>query len=366
MRRQIYGLTGIGIILCLALTGCGEGSGRAQVNLPSPQTISKLAEEIAAAEGTATVEGQAPVAGAEPADTGQPAEIRLLCSTGRQDGENEAQAQEAVLELYQNIELEEYLGECIHIVNSDAWQETMADNMIEGARSYTLQQGEEILLSVQIGYDISGVLYTNVWYLKEGSMILLKQQGSVVQLTLAGVTDGVYDGSFERCTIDGATGEIRREQGTYSQGVPTGEHSVMVKQGSGEGDAYDLWNMRDSFAYETSVTEYDEEGNVIEPTPTPTPEPTATPKPTTKPKPSATPKPSSTPMPSATPEPTPTPAPPAPQEPAATPEPTPAPTPAPQEPAATPEPTPEPTPTPAPPSEPSTGDVDIEWSDDIL
>ena len=364
MRRRIYSLTVLGAVLCLTLTGCGD-SGRTWVNLPSPKTISDLAEEIAAAEGVTAAEGQTPAAGAEPmdtdgsgggeqsTDTDRSGEIKLLCSTGSRESAKDAQAQETVMELYHNMELEEYLGECIHIVNSDAWYDAVADNMIEGARFYTLQQGEEILLSVQVGYDISGALYTNVWYLKEGGMILLKQQGGVVQLTLAGVTNDAYDGSFERCTIDGNTGEIRREEGTYSQGVPTGEYSVMVKKGSGEGDPYDLWNMRDSFAYETSVTEYDEQGNVIEPAPTPTPEAT--------PKPSATKKPTATQKPAATPEPTPTPAPPA-----ADPVPTPVPQnpPAVQTPAPTPEPTP--TPTPVPPSEPSSGEVDIEWSDDIL
>lgn len=375
MRRRKYSRMILGTVLCLALTGCGD-SGRTRVDLPSPKTVSGLAEEIAAAEGitaaegVTTAEGQAPVAGAGPAGVDGSTEIRLVCSTGNREDEKEAQAQEAVMELYQNIELEEYLGECIHIVDSDAWYDTLADNMIEGARTYTLQRGEEILLSVQIGYDISGEFFSNIWYLKEGSMILLKQQGNVVQLTLAGVADDVYDGSFERCTIDGATGEIRREEGTYSRGVPTGEYSVMVKEGSGKGDPYDLWNMRDSFAYETSVTEYDGQGNVVEPTPTPTPE--ATPKPTATPKPSATKKPAATPKPTATPEPdaepVPTPAPPAadpaPQTPAPQTPPaaqTPAPTPAP-----TPEPTPAPTPTPAPPSEPSSGEVDMEWTDDIL
>lgn len=383
MRRRTYSLAVLGVVLCLALSGCGDDSGRARVNLRSPEEISSLAEQIAAAEGlipaagVAVAEGLAPEAGAGH-ETVQ--EIRLLCNTGTPEGEKEARAQEAVMELYQNIELEEYLGECIHIVSSDAWYDAVADHMIEGARAYTLQKGEEILLNVQVGYDISGELYSNVYYLKEGSMILLKQQGSIVQLTLAEVTNEVYNGSFESCTIDSATGDIRREQGTYSQGIPTGKHSVIVKKGSGEGDACDLWNMRDNFNYETSVTEYDENGSVIEPTPEPTPEPASTPsaapKPTATPKPAATPTPTPVPTPEPapvpqTPEPTPEPTP-APQTPAPTPEPTPTPAPTP-EPTPTPTPTPEPTPTPTPaptptptPSEPSSGEVDIEWSDDIM
>ena len=71
------------------------------------------------------------------------------------------------------------------------------------------------------------------------------------------------------------------------------------------------------------------------------------------PKPTAKPKPASTPKPAATPTPTPTPAP---QQPAPTPQPAPQPTP---------QPTPEPTPTPAPPQNEG-GDVDIDWTPDIM
>lgn len=368
------------------MTGCGDGS-KIEVSSLDPQPISTPGGENLPPEGQTSAEGQAPAAGAEPEAAG---EIRLLCSTGM-PGE-ESRVTEAVTELYRNMEVEEYLGECIHIVNSESWYDTLAADMIEGARSYTLQQGDEILLSVQVGYNISGEFYSNVWYLKEGEMILLKQEGSAVQMILAEVKEGVYEGSFEKCTIDSATGEVRREQGTYSGGRPTGEYSVMVKKGNGEGDAFDLWNMRENFAYETTVTQYDDQGNRIEPTPeaTATPEATTTPKPAATPKPTATPKPAATPKPTATPEPTPappaaTPAPPPPvvtaapdptppppvvtaapePTPVPTPEPTPAPTPEPT-PAPTPEPTPEPTPTPAPPDQPGSGDVDIEWSDDIL
>lgn len=374
----------MGTALCILLTGCGEG-GDIEVSSLDPQPITLPGEESSSTEGQTTAEGQAPAAGAEPETAG---EIRLLCSTGMPE-EKEARITEAVTELYRNMEVEEYLGECIHIINGESWYETLAADMIEGARSYTLQQGDEVLFSVQIGCNIGGKFYSNVWYLKEGETILLKQEGSVVQLILAEVRNGVYDGSYEKCTIDSATGEIQREQGTYSEGHLTGEYAVMVRAGNGEGDAFDLWNMRENFAYETTVTHYDDQGNRVEPTATP--EPTSTPKPTATPKPAATPKPTATPQP--TPEPTPappaatpepTPAPPAatpeptPAPPAATPAPTPAPTPVPTPeptpvptptptPAPTPEPTPAPTPTPTPaPDQPGSGDVDIEWSEDIM
>ena len=173
-------------------------------------------------------------------------------------------------------------------------------------------------------------------------MVLLKQEGSLVQVTMAQLKDNLYDGSFEQVTIDSETGAIRIEHGTCAQGLRVGEYSVMVKPGTGAGDPYDLWSMREDVSYETTVTEYDAQGNEIQPEPTPTPEPTATPKPTKKP--TATPKPTPTPEPTPEPTPQPTPQPPVIQNP--------------QPPASTPEPTPQPTPTPS--SGPSSGDVDIE------
>ena len=254
---------------------------------------------------------------------------------------------QAVEELYQNMELEEYLGEGIHMVSNESWYETMAADLVEGARTYLLQKGDEILFTVQVGVTISRERYSNAYYCKEDNMVLLKQEGSLVQVTMAQLKDNLYDGSFEQVTIDSETGAIRIEHGTCAQGLRVGEYSVMVKPGTGAGDPYDLWSMRENFSYETTVTEYDAQGNEIQPEPTPTPEPTATPKPTKKP--TATPKPTPTPEPTPEPTPQPTPQPPVIQNP--------------QPPASTPEPTPQPTPTPS--SGPSSGDVDIEWSPDI-
>lgn len=338
MKRKINFLTAAAIF-CLLLTGCGDGSGDMQAELLEPETVG------------ATGSGKASEAEAEPEPTAEP-EIKLLCSAGHTE-EEDLQVRQAVEELYQNMELEEYLGEGIHMVSNESWYETMAADLVEGARTYLLQKGDEILFTVQVGVTISGERYSNAYYCKEDNMVLLKQEGSLVQVTMAQLKDNLYDGSFEQVTIDSETGAIRIEQGTCAQGLRVGEYSVMVKAGTGAGDPYDLWSMRENFSYETTVTEYDAQGNEIQPEPTPTPEPTATPKPTKKP--TATPKPTPTPEPTPEPAPQPTPQPPViqnPQPPASTPEPTPQPTP-----------TPEPTPTPS--SGPSSGDVDIEWSPDI-
>lgn len=157
-RKSIKGMAAVMAVLCVALTGCGDGS-KIEVSSLEPQPIFTPGGENLPPEGQTSGEGSAPAAGAEPEAAG---EIRLLCNTGIPGEEEESRVTEAVMELYRNMEVEEYLGECIHIVNSESWYDTLAADMIEGARSYTLQQGDEILFSVQVGYNISGELYSNV------------------------------------------------------------------------------------------------------------------------------------------------------------------------------------------------------------
>lgn len=236
-------------------------------------------------------------------------EIKLLYNTGKLKEEEEAAALDALESLYRNLSAEEYLGESIHMVCSEEWFETMSVRLYEGCRSYTLQQGETVLLSVQVGYDISGEPYSNVCYqADESSLSLLKQTGSQVSLLQTGLSDGEYDGTFETWKIDSEQGQITKEQGTYSQGVPVGEYSVSTYQGV-TGDAFDLWTNRENMVYETKSITYDEQGEVIaestpEPTAAPTKDPAATKAPTATKKPTATQKPSQTQTPVQTPAPT--------------------------------------------------------------
>lgn len=343
MNKNIRNICVLGVALMLTFSGCGDGQMTAETLNPEPLETGLPEDEITASREIEQLE----------AENAQRDVVKLYCNAREMNGEESPEAEEMIKTLYQNMELEEYLGEAIHAVTNETWYDVLTDGMIEGSRTYTMQKGEELLLLVQIGYRMEGQPYSSVCYFDNdaGSIRVLQQEDSKVQLVQAGVKDGVYDGAFELLRIDSATGEILRESGTYANGIRTGEYTTEVRKGTGEGDAFDLWSMRDEFAYESSTRNYDQDGNEIEETPEPTPEPTPTP---TK-KPSATPKPTATP----TPEPTPTP----------TPEPTPAPTPAPTPtptPAPTPTPTPEPTPTPTPSYEEpiiTGGDDEHDWQD---
>lgn len=267
-----------GALLTGLLTGCGDGSEEA------------LNESSGAHGMPEAVQMEGVAATAEPEQEQETTELKAVYSTGELTEEEEAEVLESMKTLQQNLQLEEYLGEAIHMVSGAEWFETMTPGLYEGCRSYTLQQGGKVLLSVQVGYDIAGDTFSNVFFpAEDGSVIVLKQQGSKVSLMQAGVSEGKYDGAFVTWQIDGAAGEIRKEEGTYSKGVLVGEYTESVYQGAA-GDNFDLWTNRENMAYETSTITYDEQG---EPVATATPVPTAAP---TK-KPSATPKPAVNPTP---------------------------------------------------------------------
>ncbi|MCI8287773.1 MAG: hypothetical protein HFH89_09005 [Lachnospiraceae bacterium] len=332
IMKRIYGMTA-GVLMAAALTGCGDGT---------DEVVSESSISVVEA---VTITNE-PVNAEPESQESLPAEKELMYSSGQLTAEEEDEIQEAMKTLYQNLEVPEYVGEGIHMVSSAEWEETMSHRLYEGCRSYTLQEGERMLLSVHVGYDIPGNFYANICYLGEDdSLILLKQADGITWIMQTGVSEGEYNGAFEIWLIDSKSGHIVKETGTYSKGVIVGEYTKSEYTGAA-GEAFDLWTNREGFSYETTTVNYDEQGEIV-PTPTPVPTATPTPKPTNKP--AVTSKPVKTPTPTQAPTP----------EPQPEPEPDPEPDPQPD-----PQPTPEPPQEPAPPS--AGGDTDIEWSPDLM
>lgn len=341
--------------MAVGVTGCGDGS---EDFGDKPENMAVVVDPVTIPESDLPSDNREPEAsGVDVLSEG----IALSYATGNLTPEEEAAVTEHMKILHQNLEVDDYLGEAIHMVSSGEWFENMTPQFYEGCRSYSLMKDGTLLLSVQVGYDIEGKPYVNVCYQKEDEILLLKQAQGITWLLQTGVAEGKYEGAFDLWQFDTEAGEIRREQGTYNQGIVVGEYTQSVYD-QAQGEAFDLWTNRENFEYEKTTTTYDEQGQPVpEATPTPevTPTPKPTPKPTQKPAPTPTPKPTQKPTP--TPEPDPTPEP----EPDPTPEPEPDPTPEP-EPDPTPVPTPTPEPTSPPDSGPSQGDNDVEWSPDDL
>lgn len=131
------------MMLVAMLTGCGDGSEEV-----SSQAGNAFGMPEAVSMGEVKTSVSSSNAGTEST------EIELLYSTGNLTAEEEKAVQETMEALYQNLDVEEYLGESIHAVCGEPWVTTMAVRLYEGCRSYTLHFGEEILLSVQVGYDM--------------------------------------------------------------------------------------------------------------------------------------------------------------------------------------------------------------------
>ncbi len=360
-NRWIY-CVATGILTAVLFTGCGDGS-----ETGSEGKISDVLEPIAL---TGTPDPGSEQAAGEPDGTAEPASGEGSSqSSGLEDLSPEIASVvlESLENLKQNLELPEYLGEAIHLVSSEEWFASVAVELQEGSRSYVIGGAGEPSLSVQVGYDTEEKPYVNATYQADGQILLLTYAKEVAWLLQTGVSGGAYNGAFEEWQINGGTGYILKETGTYVNGILVGQYTKAEYTG-GPGDIFDLWTNRDNFEYRITELNYNEQGQV---------EPVSSATPAATQKPSATDRPVRTTAPTSAPTakpPQPTQVPPEPTQ--APPEPTqapPEPTQAPPEPTqAPPEPTqapPEPTqvppePTQAPPSE--GGDTDIEWSPDMM
>lgn len=174
--------------------------------------------------------------------------------------EDAGAAEEAEL-LLQNLELPEYFGEAIHMLESKSWMDAMMPKLYEGKRSYFLGRDGQAVLSIQVGYDNTGEAFSHVWYLgTDGQVTYLHKVGSITEVLTTSLAEGVYDGAFDLWTLDGGTGNVYREQGTFAKGIFTGAYTMSVYNGTGAGSAFDLWNNRETFAYTTYTGNFDAEG----------------------------------------------------------------------------------------------------------
>ena len=235
VRKWIY-RAAVCILPLAMLAACGDGSEAAM----DEKTLNTL-EMVAMDDDTSPEEGP----GEELAD-----EISLQYLTGDLTPEGQAQVLEAMTDLQRNLEIPEYLGEGIHLVSDAAWLETMSRELYEGSRNYVLQRGGEMLLSVQVGLDMEGKVSVNVFYPgQEGKVLVLKHEDGAIWMLQTGLADGKYDGAFEIWQMNGTTGHIRREQGSYAAGTVVGEYTKSEYAGA-PGDVFDMWTNRENFVYE--------------------------------------------------------------------------------------------------------------------
>ena len=215
-------------------------------------------------------------------------------------------------EMQNDLELTEYLGESVNLIDSEDWFTTMMPKLKEGQRNYYLERDSQPLLYVQTGYTEEGQCFSRVWYTGSDTKRFLSQEGATIRLvtvTAAGADENIADpaetenpdaaqetgtteararenttteisdttapladtpetmkdwnGTFEAWSVDSATGSITHEQGTMQGGVLTGDYTCDVHTGEGALDVYSLWNNREGMEYITYTGSFDSEGKIL-------------------------------------------------------------------------------------------------------
>ena len=160
-----------------------------------------------------------------------------------------------------NLELPEYLDESVNLISASGWINTMMPKLFEGRRSYFLQEDGQTILTIQVGYDEAGMPYSNVWYHGENDQLLLLQyQNQTIRLLQTQMKEGTYDGTFEAWLVEGATGNIRHEQGTFAEGIYIGDYTADIRVGTEKSDLFALWCSRNNMEYVTYTGHFDEQG----------------------------------------------------------------------------------------------------------
>lgn len=281
----IYGV--MGCVLAAALSGCGDGgfsseggSGQAsgltgESILPETE-VDILNYELKYSAGEFTQEDYLFLAGLYGEKCmvrrqrdlleqcyrlyGDAQAFEILQTLAVNLAEEDALIREEAELLLQNLELEEYMGEGFHMVGSREWFDLMMPKLGQGVRNYFLLSQGQKALTIQVGYDGEGNPFSQVWRHGGDQSLTLRVSGNRALLLLTEASQGVADGAFTLWTIDGASGEIRQEQGTLSEGLYIGEYQARVHVGGGAGDLYDLWSNRENMEYTSYKGAFDEAG----------------------------------------------------------------------------------------------------------
>ena len=153
-----------------------------------------------------------------------------------------------------NLELEEYRNEAINMIVNRQWFDRMMPKLMEGRRNYYLEQNGQVALVIQAGYSEEGVPFSNVWYTgEEGEVLYLTQEGNTLQMLETSLAEGCYEGEFEAWSLDGNTGDMIWEEGTFENGAYVGAYTIGVHEGKGGSDLFSLWSNKEGMSY----TEYE-------------------------------------------------------------------------------------------------------------
>lgn len=174
--------------------------------------------------------------------------------------EGTALQQQAEL-LMQNLDIPEYRNEAASVIYSQDWFQIMMPKLKEGKRNYYYEtQGADGVMVWSTGYDLTGRTYTNVWYRHGEEMVILRQTPESIQMVTTGFSNGKYQGAFESWLCVAASGDVRHETGTFTDGLVTGAFSASVHSGTEPLDLIALWATRLQMDFTVYTGNFDENG----------------------------------------------------------------------------------------------------------
>lgn len=145
----------------------------------------------------------------------------------------------------QNLELPEYFNEAVNLMASEEWSKAVTED-------YTLSDEQGVRMFIQADEGTSAV-----WFYKEDATLMLKKSKELfyVMETAPG-----YNGAFTAWILNPQTGDIFHEAGTFTEGVLTGEYTVNVSRGTESSELFSLWNNRETMEYTTYYGNFDVQG----------------------------------------------------------------------------------------------------------
>lgn len=175
-----------------------------------------------------------------------PAEEETTAFTEEQTTEAQKTELEQMAELMkQNLELSEYFDEAVNLMASDEWSKAVTED-------YTLSDENGVRMFIQADEENSAV-----WFYKEDITLMLKKSKELFYVM---ETAPDYNGAFTAWILNPQTGDIFHETGTFTEGVLTGDYSVKVSQGTEGSEVFSLWNNRETMEYVTYEGNFDEQG----------------------------------------------------------------------------------------------------------
>ncbi len=164
--------------------------------------------------------------------------------------------------LEQNMSVAENRAEALAQLLSPDWHSVVMPTLQTGVRSYYWHNSEsQNTVLVQVGYNETGEAISRVWHTAGETLTYLYQGGEEAVLVETALQNGWYNGPVSAWVVEGDTGTVYHEEGTFTNGFLTGDYTANSASVGDAVDLYTLFSTRDTFEMEAFTGNFDETGH---------------------------------------------------------------------------------------------------------